>query len=666
MRHRKPGKSVVYKLLHKTKKIFSRNFKPLRDMVCCAMLICLLLLLSVAGPAPAQAANPEPNPELSQACGLDIALVIDSSGSIDTAELSEMKNAFKSFVADLLPGTPSMFSVTDFDNTASVLQTFTSDVSLINNAIDIPASGGSTNWQDGLSKAFGTFDPRSEPGHPNLIVFASDGEPNKYGNNYGSGADFSQYAFDQAVEQANIIKSGGIRIITLGISLSAEGADHLKAISGVDAYYDVEDFAALSGTLRALAADLCGGTVTVTKLIDADGDMLTTADRLPGAGWEFKISGNLDTTGQDGKSAAWKVDSGTHDVEEIGSQDYFLAEAYCSGAANNWVASGTKITGLEISDSDIVSCVFINSPKPAETLSYRLNVYKDGTGSGSVVSDAGNVACGGVCEDSYGAGALVVLTATPDDGSVFAGWSGAGCSGTGACHITMDADASVTATFNVSTNGGGGEVDIADPAVVKILDNASPAPGAEIIYTITVNNAGTATATAVTIADPLPASVVFISSDGAQSVFDATTTTVTWLIDELEPGGTAVLHITAKVKNDASGEVINTATISTTGGNSRTDNDVSSVKATINQPAQNGGGGSVYTAGNSSGGSGIPVLSSVPQVAGASTSVPGLGLLMPEVLGEATELPRTGLPLGQIFFATAGLVVLLSRKFRYL
>jgi uncharacterized repeat protein (TIGR02543 family) len=43
------------------------------------------------------------------------------------------------------------------------------------------------------------------------------------------------------------------------------------------------------------------------------------------------------------------------------------------------------------------------------------------------------------------------LTASPSEGSTFAGWSGSGCSGTGTCTVTMDVDKSVTASFNPNT-----------------------------------------------------------------------------------------------------------------------------------------------------------------------------------------------------------------------
>ena len=49
---------------------------------------------------------------------------------------------------------------------------------------------------------------------------------------------------------------------------------------------------------------------------------------------------------------------------------------------------------------------------------------------------------------AYNSGTVVTLTAAANAGSVFAGWSGGGCSGTGTCVVTMSSAQSVTATFN--------------------------------------------------------------------------------------------------------------------------------------------------------------------------------------------------------------------------
>lgn len=77
----------------------------------------------------------------------------------------------------------------------------------------------------------------------------------------------------------------------------------------------------------------------------------------------------------------------------------------------------------------------------------ELAVAKSGTGTGAVVSSPAGINCGADCSEAYAVGTVVTITATPDSGSVFIGWSGA-CSGIGTCTITMDANKSVTAVFD--------------------------------------------------------------------------------------------------------------------------------------------------------------------------------------------------------------------------
>ncbi|MDE2180364.1 MAG: hypothetical protein KGJ40_05895, partial [candidate division NC10 bacterium] len=78
--------------------------------------------------------------------------------------------------------------------------------------------------------------------------------------------------------------------------------------------------------------------------------------------------------------------------------------------------------------------------------SYALTVSKAGTGTGTVTSSPAGISCGSSCSAPFTSGTTVTLTATPDTGSTFTGWSGA-CTGTGTCTVTMTAAQSVTATF---------------------------------------------------------------------------------------------------------------------------------------------------------------------------------------------------------------------------
>jgi hypothetical protein len=73
-------------------------------------------------------------------------------------------------------------------------------------------------------------------------------------------------------------------------------------------------------------------------------------------------------------------------------------------------------------------------------------------GSGTVTSNDAVVNCSQAspppCLYQYDYGSAITLTATPSSGIwVFTGWSG-GCTGMGTCTVTMDANESVTATFN--------------------------------------------------------------------------------------------------------------------------------------------------------------------------------------------------------------------------
>jgi hypothetical protein len=68
------------------------------------------------------------------------------------------------------------------------------------------------------------------------------------------------------------------------------------------------------------------------------------------------------------------------------------------------------------------------------------------SGSGTVTSQPGGIACAPACSASFATDSTVTLQAQPTPGWSFAGWSG-GCTGTGVCSIVMNNPKSLTATF---------------------------------------------------------------------------------------------------------------------------------------------------------------------------------------------------------------------------
>lgn len=342
------------------------------------------------------------NPVLSSSCGLDIALVIDNSNSISSGEMTTMKNALKGFT-NALDGTPTQFSVTKFGSNASVISSFTNSVADTNTAIDgVSTGGGGTNWEDGLLKAYGTFDPRADK--PNLVIFASDGNPT-YRIGGGNGSDVTQANIDAAMVQANVIKNAGTRMLALGIG-NGLSLDNLKSISGPNANTgnvltsDVisSDFSTLAADLAVFAAQTCGGTITTKKLIDADGNLATTNDRTPASNWSFDINGSpsnpaATTTDATGFTPAVSVQPGTYSVNESQKAGYTLLSATCTGANNNGSKQGDAVTGVQVNANNIVSCTFINTlQRGTISVTKVTNPANDPTSFSITASGSGNIA----------------------------------------------------------------------------------------------------------------------------------------------------------------------------------------------------------------------------------------------------------------------------------
>lgn len=70
-----------------------------------------------------------------------------------------------------------------------------------------------------------------------------------------------------------------------------------------------------------------------------------------------------------------------------------------------------------------------------------------GSGTGTVTSSPSGISCGNTCSATFAAGTSVTLTASPDAGSTFVGWSGGGCKGTQPCTITPSGVSAVFAIF---------------------------------------------------------------------------------------------------------------------------------------------------------------------------------------------------------------------------
>ncbi|WP_088979404.1 VWA domain-containing protein [Micromonospora coxensis] len=230
------------------------------------------------------------NPPLPGDCGLNIALLIDVSGSISPF-LTDVKNAANGFV-DALTGTPSQIAVYSFSsNAATVLNpTPVSDASgagTVKSAINGLTAGGTTNWDAGL------FQIAAAPTPYDAVIMLTDGNPTVYGPPPAQGpGNFTRFVeVENGVFSANTVKALGTRIIAVGVGAGISGsANNLAAISGPtpgEDYYQT-GFEELAALFRQLALETCAGTISVVKKVVPPGG--TPADAVPAGGWTFSTS----------------------------------------------------------------------------------------------------------------------------------------------------------------------------------------------------------------------------------------------------------------------------------------------------------------------------------------------------------------------------------------
>jgi len=137
--------------------------------------------------------------------------------------------------------------------------------------------------------------------------------------------------------------------------------------------------------------------------------------------------------------------SGTITVDHGSNQGYILSPApnyHVSNVVVDGVSVGamTSYTFNNVTTDHTIAASFM-----IET--YLLSVQKTGSGRGRITSDVAGIDCDGDCEEVYENMTVVELTAVPEEGSTFTGWSG-DCTGTDlTCTVTMDQAKTVKAEF---------------------------------------------------------------------------------------------------------------------------------------------------------------------------------------------------------------------------
>jgi subtilisin family serine protease len=249
----------------------------------------------------------------------------------------------------------------------------------------------------------------------------------------------------------------------------------LSVFAGTTVYIAIDGFAGDSGSI-ALSVDF-----TVAERPEND----DFAQALSLSGLPVSTTGNNQNAtkeqgepnhgGQPGGTSVWwrwvSSDSGTISIDTFGSDFDTLLAVYTGTALNNLVT----VTSNDDADTSLQSRVtFLATAGTAYYLAvdgyggaqgnvdvaiasiaavdFSLDVAL--VGSGSVVSNPPGIDCPVDCAEDFPGNTEVTLTAVPDAGWVFSGWSG-NCEGDDACVVMVSAESSVTAAFSRDTDRDG-------------------------------------------------------------------------------------------------------------------------------------------------------------------------------------------------------------------
>jgi hypothetical protein len=343
-------------------------------------------------------------------CGGTVTIVLDTSSSVPSQNgQTAPVNAALGFI-DAYTGTPTFMRIVGFDVSAysyypttagqyvNILNPSTSLTAMRNkvDAQDTSAGrwGGGTNWEDGLWQAFRTTAGTPFAQLPELVVFVSDGEPNRNRTNLPNDGDtrYNSTDLSRAVTAANYGRGTGARVVgvLVGNDASTTNQDRMRNVVGpitwngsgptnlgnaaaADFFLPANSasFAQLGNVLRAISAAQCGGTVTVQKRIEVNGSLVDATGV-----WNYTTDvgvRELDHSTSSSITFDYTFASGTTSrVVRIGEtpvSGYTFVRAECSSGGVPLPAGriadptdGTSGVVVTLTPDEAVSCLMISRP----------------------------------------------------------------------------------------------------------------------------------------------------------------------------------------------------------------------------------------------------------------------------------------------------------------
>ena len=297
------------------------------------------------------------------------------------------------------------------------------------------------------------------------------------------------------------------------------------------------------------------------------------------------------------------------------------ASVTASDLPDNNPADNSDSATLTVDGADLAVAKTVDNPTPAEggTITYTVVLTNNGPDGATNIQVNELVPAGvtyvssSLSQGFYisGTGVWILASqasATSDTltivATVNAGTDGQTITNTASIGASDQNDgntANNSASADIVVTGG------ADLSIVKTVDDAGPAEGATITYSVVLANGGPDPAGGVEVTDVLPAGVTYVSSAATTGSYDDGTGV--WTVGAIAVAASDTLTITATVDIGTGGQTItNTASVTAsteTDGNAANDSDSADINVqssadlavvkTVDDPAPDEGGTVVYT-----------------------------------------------------------------------
>lgn len=208
---------------------------------------------------------------------IDVALVIDRSGSMAGPAIVGAKNGALAFLGELAPGA-AQIALVGFSTVADVLQPLTGQFADIVKGIRQLTPAGQTSIHLGLGAGLSELEGASaRAGVPKVMVLMTDGRPT-----YRT----------EALNVAEQIKAKGITLYTIGLGADIDTDLMTRMASSTDRYYVANselDLAAVYADIgRRISVSQLFRTATVTDVLPPD-MRYEVGSAVPPAAWDAAV-----------------------------------------------------------------------------------------------------------------------------------------------------------------------------------------------------------------------------------------------------------------------------------------------------------------------------------------------------------------------------------------